>query len=54
VLFPREKGVIADVFENIFEYVPISVQGTHPQGCPPPPTWAADYLEGLTPTPQPQ
>jgi len=54
VLFPKEKGVIVDVLENIFEYVPISVQGTHPQGCPPPPTWAADYLAGLTPTPPPQ
>ncbi len=54
VLFPREEGVIADVLENIFAYVPISAQGAHPQGCPPPPAWAADYLAQLTPTPPPQ
>ena len=54
VLFPKEEGVMADVMENIFAYVPISVQGTHPQGCPPPPAWAAEYLAALTPTPAPQ
>jgi len=54
VLFPKDEGVIADVMENIFAYVPISVQGTHPQGCPPPPAWAEDYLAQLTPTPPPQ
>ncbi len=53
VLLPKEDGVIQDVLENIFLYVPISVQGTHPKGCPPPPDWAPDYLASLTPTPQP-
>ena len=54
VLFPKKESVLADVLENIFAYVPISVQGTHPQGCPPPPAWAAEYLAELTPTPPPQ
>ncbi len=53
ILIPREEGVIQDVLENIFLYVPISVQGTHAKGCPPPPAWAPDYLASLTPTPQP-
>ncbi len=54
VLFPKEAGAIRDILENIFEYVPISVQGTHPQGCPPTPEWAPEYLASLTPTPPPQ
>ena len=54
ILIPREEGVIQDVLENIFLYVPISVQGTHAKGCPPPPAWAPDYLASLTPTPPPQ
>ncbi len=54
VLLPKDDVVIPDVLENIFLYVPISVQGTHPKGCPPPPAWAPDYLASLTPTPPPQ
>ncbi len=51
VLLPKDDLVIQDVLENIFLYVPINVQGTHPKGCPPPPAWAPDYLASLTPTP---
>ena len=54
ILFPKEDGVMKDVLENIFEYVPINVQGTHAKGCPPPPAWAEEYLASLTPTPPPQ
>ncbi len=54
ILIPKEDGVIQDVLENIFLYVPINVQGTHPKGCPPPPAWAPEYLASLTPTPPPQ
>ncbi len=54
VLFPKRDGVIKDVLENIYDYVPISVQGTHPKGCPPTPTWADEWLASQTPTPQPQ
>jgi LCP family protein required for cell wall assembly len=53
VLFPKDKHSFSDVLENIFAYVPISVQGTHQSGCPPTPTWADDYLAALTPTPSP-
>jgi len=54
VLFPKSDTVIKDVLENIFEYVPISTQGTHPKGCPPTPDWADEYLASVTPTPAPQ
>jgi len=54
VLFPKSDGVIKDVLENIYDYVPISVQGTHPKGCPPTPDWADEWLASQTPTPQPQ
>ena len=53
VLFPKEEHSFSDVLENIFAYVPISVQGTHQKGCPPTPDWADDYLASLTPTPSP-
>jgi LCP family protein required for cell wall assembly len=51
VLLPKSETALADVLEYIFEYVAISKQGTHPKGCPPPPAWAPDYLQSLTPTP---
>jgi LCP family protein required for cell wall assembly len=54
VLLPKNREVMPEVLENIFLYVPINVQGTHPKGCPPPPVWADDYLASLTPTPPPQ
>ncbi len=53
VLFAKNDNIMADVLENIFGYVSIKSQGTHPKGCPPPPDWAADYLASMTPTPQP-
>jgi len=53
VLFPREEDSISSVLENIFAYISIKKQGEHPQGCPPPPDWAEEYLKTVTPTPQP-
>lgn len=49
----QKEGAIHDVLENIFLYVSISVQDTHPNGCPPPPDWAASYLQQNSMTPQP-
>lgn len=49
----QKEGAIHDVLENIFLYVPISVQDTHPNGCPPPPDWGASYLQQKSLTPQP-
>jgi len=51
VLLPKSATALTDVFDHIFEYIPINRQATHPKGCPPPPAWAADYLLSLTPTP---
>lgn len=49
----KKDGAIHDVLENIFLYVPISVQDTHPSGCPPPPDWADSYLQQNPPALQP-
>ena len=53
VLFPRTDDSISEVMENIFAYISIKKQGSHPEGCPPPPDWAEEYLASVTPTPQP-
>ena len=38
-----------EAMQNIFDSAPIEEQVNRPQGCPPPPGWAKDYM---TPTPE--
>lgn len=50
MLAPKESGEMFAAIENLFVAPPIFSQAERPQGCPPPPSWAADYG---TPTPTP-
>lgn len=50
MLIPKENGELQAAIEGLFSARPIMEQAERPQGCPPPPSWAAEYG---TPTPTP-